>query len=294
MNKRIWTYLLSILFLIAALSWLAVLSRPTQNLRIIACDVGQGDAILITKHETQILIDGGPNGSVISCLSRHMPFWDRRIEMVVLSHPDADHASGLVDVFRAYSVSHFLENGDEKDTSVYKKLMDLVENSGAVQVLAKRNDRFQYGGVYFDVLHPQANVLGRGDSRIAHSKDSANNNSIAMKMTFGEFDALLTGDIEDAISDLVADTSVVDNLEYLKVPHHGSKNGLSEKLLNEVNPELAVISAGRNNRFGHPHQEVLEMLGRGVSRNAQIKILRTDEIGDVVIETDGKSWRQIQ
>lgn len=272
MNKQIWAYFLSILFIIASLSWLAILSRPDERLSIIACDVGQGDAILITKGTTQVLVDGGPGKAVISCLSRHMPFWDRNIEMVVLTHPDADHASGLVEVFRSYHVSHFVSSGQGRDTLVYKTLVELIAESGAKQVQVKSNDRLRYQELYFDILHPDDKVLGI-------TSDKVNNSSVVMKLSYGEFDALLTGDIENEISDLIADKYDLSAIEYLKVPHHGSKNGLSRKLLDEVHPQYAVISAGKNNRFGHPHSEVLKILS-----NSQSKLLRTDLLGDVVVK----------
>jgi competence protein ComEC len=280
MNKRIWTYLLSTLSLIAIVSWLAVLTRPSSKLRIIACDVGQGDAILISTNQTQVLVDGGPNNRVISCLSRHMPFWDRNIEVVVLTHADADHSTGLVEVLRDYSVNYFVYNGQGKDTNVYKALIDVVRASEVKEVVVQKNDRLVYGELYFDILHP---------AQIPPEGDKANDYSIVMKLTYGEFDALLTGDIEDAVSDYITESFNLSGTEYLKVPHHGSKNGLSQKLFEEARPQLSVISAGASNRFGHPHEEVLAIL-----RNSDTRVLGTYEVGDVEVESDGRSWNLLQ
>lgn len=271
---KIWKYILLFLALAAALSWLAVLSFPSGELKIVACDVGQGDAILIEKGTFQVLIDGGPGKRVVSCLSRYMPFWDKTIEVVVLTHPDADHSTGLVDVVRNYKVKHFVSSGLEADTEVYRTLLNEVSENGVEVHTIKKGDRLVYGELHFDVLHPAQ----------IPADAKTNDYSVVMKMSFGDFDALFTADIEDGISDLIADTAVVNNLEYLKVPHHGSKNGLSKKLLDEVSPAVAVISVGKNS-FGHPHEEVM-----GLLRDKEARILRTDQLGDVVIETNGKRF----
>ena len=291
--RKIWLYLLSILFLAVVLVWLAVLTRPSESLKVIACDVGQGDAILIVQNDTQVLIDGGPGNKVISCLSKYMPFWDRKVEVVVMTHPDADHSAGLVDVFENYSVGNFVTTETNRDTDVYKTLKDLILGSEAKVVYARKGETLKLGSISFDILHPsiselsgmsgfQSKVLGSATS------ERANDYSIVMEMRYGDFNALFTGDIEDEVSDLVADESDVSDLDFLKIPHHGSKNGLSQKLLDEVRPELTVISVGKNNRFGHPHDEVLKMIS-----DSQTKLLRTDLVGDVVVETNGKNWRVV-
>ncbi len=280
-----WKYILLFLALIASLAWLTVLSLPKPNLRVIACDVGQGDAILIIEGNTQVLVDGGPGKRVTSCISRHIPFWDRKIETVVMTHPDADHSTGLVEVFRNYEVDNFVTSGITRETNVYNALMAEVIKSGANVVFAQKGERISLGAIYFDVLQP-AQIPPAVEAGQASLK--TNNYSIVMKMSYGDFDALLTGDIEDKVSDLIADTSNVENLEYLKVPHHGSKNGLSQKLLDEVRPQVAVISLGKNS-YGHPHEEVIKLLS-----DKDINILRTDIDGDVVVESDGENFRIIR
>ena len=263
------------MFLIVCLSWLAVLSIPPQNLRIIACNVGQGDAIIVTYGNTQALIDGGPGNKVISCLSRYMPFWDRTIELVVLTHPDADHATGLVEVFKNYNVKIFVTTNIKKETNVYSALNTKVKEKRIKTYYAKAGDTLVSGKLYFDIFHPK---------EIPPEADKVNLYSIVIKMSFLDFNALFTGDIEDAECDYISDVFDLSGIEYLKVPHHGSKNGLSQKMLNEIKPQIAVISLGKNN-FGHPHQEVLDMLA-----NSNTKVLRTDKGRDVVLETNGSAW----
>jgi competence protein ComEC len=288
MNKRSWTYLISTLVLVAIISWQGVLAFPNNNLRIIACDVGQGSATLIEKGRTQILVDGGPNGSVVSCLSRHMSFWDRNIEVVILTHPDSDHFSGLIDVFENYNVEKLVSTEINGESAAFDSLVEVVGESKAEIIYARTGSKYSIGNISIDILNPSLDVLGAQDdfeNEVLASAfvDKKNNLSVVFELSYLEFKALFTGDIEDVISDQIADKYALDNLEYLQIPHHGSKNGLSEKLFNEVSPELAVISVGKNNRFGHPHSEVLDLL-------TGTKTLRTDEMRDIVVETDGNGF----
>jgi len=272
--------------LVMCIIWITYFSLPSNNLKIIACDVGQGDAILIIQNQNQILIDGGPDKSVISCLSKHMPFWDRKIELVVLTHPEADHATGLIEVFERYDVDSFLASEVDNSTETYKVLKNTVGGGGSVVRNPDEGMKMRLGLISLDILNGwqddsgSQNVLGAVEPIM-----NRNDYSIVISLKFGDFDALFTGDISPQISDKLASSGRVKNVEYIKVPHHGSKNGLTENLLRVSDPEVAVISVGDKNHFGHPHQEILDIL-----QNRNIEILRTDEIGDVVVESDGKRF----
>jgi len=151
--------------------------------------------------------------------------------------------------------------------------------------------------IYLDILHPSQEFLATNLPRFSEgsrenvlggytSKKDPNDFSVVTILRFGEFDALLTGDISQEISDVIAEQLMVSasrTIDYLKVPHHGSKNGLTQKLLDASNPEVAVISSRKNNSYGHPHEETLKLL-----RDKGTKLLRTDEMGDVGVESDGK------
>ena len=298
-----WKYILGGLFLIASAIWLAIFVFPDKNLHIIACDVGQGDAILAVYGKTQILVDGGPNDRVLDCLSRHLPFWDREIELVILTHPQTDHYTGLIEVFRRYTINKLIANPIDSSAQAYQVLKNEVGGSGTQVVYPTSGMVIRLGLMHLDILHPphqyfeeigagltpqnNGGVLG-----VYTTKRDPNDFSIVAILTLGEFDALLTGDIGPQISNIIAEqleVSASRGIEYIKVPHHGSKNGLSKDLLDVVSPKIAVISAGKNNRYGHPHQEVIELLSNPPT-GGEIKILRTDELGDVEILTDGKSW----
>lgn len=259
-------YFIYLLSLIALGVWISVFS-VNNKLSITACDVGQGDAILIQRLNTQILIDAGPNNKVLNCLGRHMPFWDRQIELVINTHPEIDHYGGLVEVFKNYKVNTFGNNGQTAGSQEYQVLEKLVGSRGVERLILHEGINLRVGLIYLDVLHPS-------DERLSNN---TNDNGVVILLKQDQFKALFTADVEQEISDKLSLISLVKDLDYLKVNHHGSKNGLSQKLLDVTDPGVAIISVGKNS-YGHPHQEILEML-----KNANAKILRTDQLGDVVL-----------
>jgi competence protein ComEC len=266
MNK----YLIVFLTLIACLVWLAVFSVD-DRLHIVACDVGQGDAVLVQRNSDQILIDGGPDGKVLDCLGRHMPFFDRKIELVILTHPDSDHSAGIVQVFKTYRVESIMTNdlsNPKFGTEVVQALRTEVGSEGSLVIYPYNLPTIRLGMIYLDVVHPSRDF----------SDSKTNNYSIVTVLRYNNFEALLTGDIEDGVSDLVSESPRIPDVDYIKIPHHGSKNGLSEKLLQISKPETAIISVSTKNSYGHPHQEVLDLL-----KKYGVEVLRTDQMGDVIL-----------
>lgn len=285
------------LVLITALVWSAALSLPDQNMHLIACDVGQGDAILIQQGRIQILIDGGRGREVMDCLSENMPFWDREVELVILTHPQLDHFGGLIDVFRTYQVGHFLASGLDSGSQEYQLLKKSIGGSGARLMYPESVASVRLGMMYIDVVHPKQDFVSMNSRNVVDSggqgtlgtwttEQDPNDFSIVAILRLGSFEALFTGDIGPEISDRLAESGLLYDLEYIKIPHHGSKNGLTKNLLRTTTPELAVISSGANNQFGHPHREVIDMLN-----DQSVQVLRTDELGDVEVVIDGdKFW----
>lgn len=276
-HKNYFYFLILILFSV----WLSAFSID-NNLHIVACDVGQGDAILLQKNTTQILIDGGPNQKVLDCLGKHMPFWDKTVELVFLTHPDIDHYGGLIDVFKSYKVVNFLSNGSVSSSQEYKVLESLVGGKGIKAQTAVKGNIIRVGMIYLDILNPEKKLE---DSKTQKLQDGDNNQSIVILLIYDQFKALFTGDAEQEVSDLIATRPEMGEVNYLKVNHHGSKNGLTQKLLDATDPEIAVISSGIKNRYGHPHDEVIKILSE-----KDIQILRTDQVGDVVVKTDGEKY----
>lgn len=273
LKMKVWKYTLNLLVLILLLVLIAITQLPDDNLHIIACDVGQGDAILVTYKNIQILTDGGPDSKVLDCLSRHVPFWDRDIELVILTHPDADHATGLISVIKRYNVDSILMNSKDPGTDVYRLLESEVGSLGVRVVNPKEGMSLRVDLIYLDIL-----------SRFDENNTDTNYNSIVYKLEFGHFSGLFTGDIPIEVSDELAGR--MGKVNYIKIPHHGSANGMTNNLLKAVMPKIAVISVGAKNMWGFPAQSVLQIL-----EDNNIQVLRTDQMGDVEVITDGeKVW----
>lgn len=271
----------------------AIFQLPDDKLHLIFCDVGQGDAILALQGENQILIDGGPDRKVLDCLSKHLPFWDRTIEVVVLTHPEADHFTGLIDVIERYNIKQFVINNIVNDKVGFWKFRQGVINEKVAVYAPKEGDEIKVGPVVFSVLWPEQKL---GDEMVWNSKaekeavlgasaysGKLNDTSIVLKLSYGQFDALLTGDIDSETETKLA-TNFLSGIEVLKVAHHGSKYSSGEVFLEEIKPQLAVISVGKNS-FGHPTPELIKRL-----ENLGVRILRTDEKEGVEIVSDGKSY----
>lgn len=289
--KSSWKYLFGVLLLIAVTVWLAVVISPDEKLHLIACNVGQGDAILASYKKTQILVDGGPDRSVLSCLSEYMPFWDREIEVVILTHPQADHFTGLIEVFKRYRVKTLVATPIDASSQGYQVLKNIVGGSGLKVVNPTSGMVIRSGLLYLDIVYPNAKDLGLANLSINNdvlgafdSNGNLNDYSIVANLKLGEFDALLTGDIGPKVIDDILATGKIKDSDYIKIPHHGSKNGLTKGLLEASTPEMAVISVGKN-PWGHPHKEVLRLL-----QETDVEIKRTDLDGDIEVVTDGSKW----
>lgn len=265
-------------------------SFPDEKLHLIFCDVGQGDATLVVWKDKQILIDGGPSEKVLGCLSDNLPFWDKDLEMVILTHPEADHITGLVSVLDRYNVQQIIGNSLMTDSGVFGKFRTRVIEKKIPVYSPKKGDKIKIGKVEFKILHP-GEKLGdeivwkeANDSQVLGAySGNFNETAIVAELSFGNFDTLLTGDVgtdqEKEIDSLLTD------IEVLKVAHHGSKYSTSQEFLARIRPELAVISVGATNRYGHPTTEVLERL-----KEAGTKVRRTDLDGEIEIVSDGEGW----
>ncbi len=240
---------------------------PNTKPMVIVCDVGQGDAILATYKNTQILFDVGPdNKKVLKCLENHMSFWDKTIEVVVLSHGDSDHTGGLNDVIKSYKVKNFFSNGyldKDIEQKIYSKKIS-------------QNDIVSISLFNFDVVWPEENP---------ENKEDGNWNSVVGILTVKNKDwsMFLTGDMESDSEQKLVWRQILrqaqDKVDVLKVSHHGSKTATSQELLDVLKPKVAVISVGKNNRFGHPIAEVLERLKRSGA-----EVMRTDLTGEIIFK----------
>ena len=266
-------------------------SLNNGKLNIVFCNVGQGDAIFIRSPSGKdILVDAGPNNKVIDCLSRHMPFWDKTIEIAILTHPHSDHLNGFLDVLKNYKVLSFVTLDLKNNTSSFNAMLESLKEEKINIGFVYEGDRFRFkDGLSISIVGPSREFLVKTSPRglIGERNEFAN---VVSLIKFKNFSALLTGDsqreeLKEALR-LSANWRIAQGkISILQVPHHGSKTGLTEELLNQANPKLAVISVGQMNKYGHPATEIIELL-----KNKGIKILRTDEHGEIEISTDGLTW----
>jgi competence protein ComEC len=293
MNSNL-KYFWAILGLIAVLLFGVFFSLPDQNFHLIFCDVGQGDAILAIKGDNQVLIDSGPGEKVLGCLSEHIPFWDKTLEMVILTHPEADHGGGLPSVLERYKVLQFVSNSLVVETGLFQKIREEILRQKIPVYSPKVGDKIKIGNLEIEILFP----LEKMGEEIVWEKEGSpqvlgvsvfggnlNETAIVSLLKYGNFCSLLTSDIGIKQEQEILTYERGQPCQVLKVAHHGSKYSTSLGFLEEIKPELAVISVGAANRYGHPSFEVLERL-----RNLGIKIKRTDLDGEIEIISDGKRW----
>jgi len=270
-NRKALYLILLTLAAIAAILAGVIWHQQEQELKVIFFDVGQGDSILIQKGSNQILIDGGPDGKkVMEKLGEYVPFWDRRIEIVIATHPDQDHIDGLVDVMENYKIGEVIDNGVEADSQVYKKFKNIIQEKGIREIEGKSGMNIEIGeNTKLEILSPD------GTQEKSNPKDT-NITSIVSKLTSGDSSFLFTGDLTMEGEQILLGKNLDLHSQVLKIAHHGSKYATSDEFLSSVNPQEAVISVGKNNRYGHPATDVLDRLGAH-----KIIIKRTDEMGDV-------------
>ncbi len=277
-------YLASGLALAAGLLWWAALTPSSDRLTVTFIDVGQGDAIFIESPAGQrILVDGGPSGrAVTEALGHEMRFWDKRIDLVVLTHPEEDHLNGLVTVLERYDVRRILASPAESDSGAYDAWQEAVEREGAPYDEAAPGDWFDLGrGARLEVLGPPPDLVEGAEA-------SLNDSSVVLRLTWDDVSFLLTGDLESGGEEALLSQGGELRSTVLKVAHHGGADSTGEAFLAAVRPAVAVISVGADNWFGHPSPRVMERL-------ADTLVLRTDEQGDVTLSTDGERlWVEVE
>jgi len=267
------------LFFITVSLWSEVLGLG--SFQVTFFDVGQGDAAFVrTPRGRQIVIDGGPDNAILEKLAKKIPFWDTSIDMVILSHPAQDHMAGLLDVLRKYRVKTVLWTGIEKDTEIYKewrKALAKEQDDGANILLASGPQTISFGEGFcpqrMDILSPLENMAGilvRGDD---------NDTSLVIRLYSCSYAVLFTGDLTKKGESKLLEKNIFLDSDILKVGHHGSRTSSSEEFIQAVSPDVAIISSGKGNRYGHPNEETLATLEK-----YGIDIRRTDEEGDIIFK----------
>lgn len=245
--------------------WGQIFDFGADNLKLYFLDVGQGDSeLVLLPDNVRVLIDGGPNSKVLEGLDAVLPRTSRYIDLVILSHPQIDHFTGLIDVLKRYEVGAFIYNGQKGTVKSFKDLEKVLSENKTKVVSLKEGDKISYKENYFDVLYP---------NKIA---SDVNESGLVLKFSNPKLKALFTGDIGFKIEEYLAQKYDLD-VDILKISHHGSKNSSSDKFLKEVSPMASVIEVGKNS-YGHPTEQVLNRLVIIGS-----KIFRTDNNGNIRI-----------
>lgn len=292
-------------------------SLPDGKLHVVFCDVGQGDAAYVLFPDGRdMLVDGGSGSQVLGCLGRHMPFWDKTIDLVVFTHPQKDHIGGLPDVFRRYVVTHVMQSDVYASTDIYEELDSLIIDNAIPVTYTTTGDQVRIGPVELTTFWPSQDIIDdnaslasskrEGNSEyVLGAKMSSNLNdySVVFRLRYGVFDVLFTGDadsrVDEGYSELVSED---ERIEVLKVPHHGSKTALSASFVSSLKNNqknisdvvldtkltdtsgYAIISVGKNS-YGHPSEDTIHEL-----EDIGLQAKRTDELGDIEIISDGLGW----
>jgi len=272
--------ILGVFFFMTMMIWVFVWYSSRTALTLTVLDVGQGDALLIQYAGKQILIDGGKNGAVLSGLGKSMPFWDRSLDVVIATHPDADHIGGLPDVLMRYDVGTVIESGNMSDTAVYEEFKKDIEHEGAVHIMGKSGTIIRLGDdAYLEILFPD-----RPSEEVAQWE--SNMASLVVRLVHGTSVAILTGDAPDDVEEyLVGVYGGALRGDVLKVGHHGSKTSTSPAFLASVLPAYAAISVGCDNTYGHPSADVVSSL-----KSVGVIVSSTCEEGTIVYESEGKGF----
>ncbi|MBQ6437911.1 MBL fold metallo-hydrolase [bacterium] len=306
MSKKLLFFLIIPLFFLIWLSrwWWLIRSRGVES-GVVFCDVGQGDATLIVQREWQMLVDGGPDSSVLRCLKRHMPAFDEVIDVVLLTHADSDHFAGLTSVLRHYQVKRLIINNVAKDSMDFWAFYEQVEreidhdlmqvqfvNFGdnfclTDQVCMKVVSDFK-PVLAEDVFHNRKSAAQLWDiiAKFVPKSYNYNDGSIVIILNFDGKNFILTGDAEQPAELAMLAGGLLTDVDVLKVGHHGSKSSTSDEFVRILRPESAVISCGEGNSYGHPHPVTLETLAR-----YGVEVRRTDRQGEIFYEkTETGEW----
>ncbi len=282
-KKYIQWSVLGALFVANVFIWgIEIRSDRRGELTVSFLDVGQGDALYIeAPNGNQVLIDGGRGRQTLRALGRVMPFWDRSLDLVIATHPDQDHTGGLPDVLSRMRVDGVITTENTSDTGAYDAFENEIQKEGVTRVLARAGERIVLDeGVVLEILSPDRDVTGW----------ETNTASIVAKLSYGTKSFLFTGDAPQEIEKYIVNKNMntalgSSNIEstVLKLGHHGSRTSTSRMFLSAVNPSYAIISAGKENTYGHPHKEVTSLLDE-----FNIPFLNTSLNGTITFVTDGE------
>ena len=278
-TKRYTIFLAGVVIAVVLAPSVAREIQGAGKLRIYFFNVGQGDAILIrTPHGEDIVIDGGPDRTALAKLGSTLPFFDRDIELAVVTHPHADHLAGLLEIGKRYGLREVWESGFSVGNDLEDAWNEQLRARSIAARVVRAGEVVSRDGVRLEVLAPFPE----------NESNNPNDASVVIRLVYGETEVLLTGDVTAAVEEkLLAEWGNGLDADILKVGHHGSRDGSSREFLRAVSPETAVISVGEN-RYGHPAFRTMKHL-----EEAGATVYRTDRDGDVEFWSDGKQfWKR--
>ena len=279
-RRLIYGTLLTMFAIVIILGIIIFYSQTNSRLKIVFLNVGQGDAILIESGSNQLLIDGGKNSDkLLNNLLKFMPFWDKTIETVLVTHPDSDHFAGLIGLLENYQVKNIIRTNAESHSQNWLAFKKEITSENINQILGEKNVRLIFPNqATIQILYPFGNVP-------KYSRNT-NLNSLVAKLVYGQNSFLFTGDLPFAGEEKLLASGIDLQSKVLKVGHHGSKYSTGDDFLDAVKPQDAVISVGAQNRYHHPSDIVIKKL-----KQRLIKVWRTDRNGNIVYDCSLNSCR---
>ncbi len=274
-------WILLTLLILNSLAWIAVVNLPDGKLHVTFLDIGQGDSVLIqTTDGRNILIDAGPSPNSLKLqLGKALPFWDKNIAMLILTQPQSDHVNGLSGIIGNYNIGQCLHSSEASDSQAYSMLLQTIEDYNIPHdVISYPQEIWLDTVTRLEVLHPQ-----RDSTPCNYANPECDN--LVLRISYKQISFLLTADIRGPTeSEIIRQRRSLQST-VLKVAHHGSNSSSTGEFIDVVNPQLAIISAGKNNAYGHPHAKTLEIIG---SRIGKENIFLTSQSGNVELISDGK------
>ena len=272
-------YILLLLVFFSVTTWSVVIHENRNGILTVAfLNIGQGNATFIESPTgTQVVIDGGPNKTLMREISAVLPWYDRHIDIILASHPDRDHYEGFFSLLDKYSIDVFMESGIAGITNEFLSLKEKIVSKKIPSVTARRGEVIDIGGgAYIEIMFPDRDISGL----------ETNNGSIFVRLVYGETSVIISGDAPKAMENylITLEPQKIDS-DIIVLGHHGAKTSSSEEYIKAVSPEYAIISLGAGNSYGHPHKETLDTLNK-----LKVQILRTDQIGQIVFKSDGKTF----
>lgn len=278
MSKKVYIILIiGIALILIAIPIFVASYNQDKNLEVDYLDVGQGDAILIkTSAGQNILIDGGPDNIIIERLSENLPWWDKQIDLMILTHPHDDHVNGLINVIKRFDVKKILYTGVVHTSPSYLEWLELIKEKHISLYIIENQQIINLGeDCKIEILYPFESLSGQVVNNL-------NNSSIVMKLIYRNNSFLFTGDIEAEIENFLLEKDLDLEADVFKAGHHGSDTSNTEEFLQAVQPAFAVIQVGQKNDFGHPSRRTLKRLER-----LGTKIFRNDIDGTVRFFSNG-------